>query len=561
MDEPATEITRRNDLDALRGFAMVLGIGLHASLSFFEMFWPVQDTAQSPALAWFFFAIHGFRMQLFFLISGYFTMMLFQRRGLRALIVHRLKRIALPLAIGMFTIVPLIDWSASWAVERGVASWMEEQAMSPAAVQRREELIEAGLVTAARAGDLSAVESLLASGQAPDTRDEKAITGLHWAAFGGHTEVMRALVAAGVDVNIGDGSDGRPLHWAAFFSRPESVEALLELGADPKALNGTKETPADTVRAAWGDETIGVLNFIGMLIGAKLDIERIAAARPQVRALLGVEDRAGSQTAAKLPADPEAVDDGQVFHHLWFLWFLIQLVALFAVFAGLGSRIPALARVGEFVRSPLGLGMLVVLTIVPQLQMGAALPIPSFGPDTDSSWLVAPHLLGYYALFFFFGVGSYRVDGTGLRYRGFSMLALPLAFFGLLPIAMQIIFEPEQASIWLGADRLRAAEAAIETLYPWLVSFGMIGLFRVLLSRRNAAVRYLSDASYWMYLIHLPLIFIAQAWIRDLDASVWLKFSAVTCGVTAVSVISYAILVRPTPIGTLLNGRRKRSIG
>lgn len=561
MDEPAIEITRRHDLDALRGFAMVLGIGLHASLSFFEMFWPVQDTVQSPAFAWFFFATHGFRMQLFFLISGYFTMMLFQKRGLRALVLHRVKRIALPLAIGMFTIVPFVEWSASWAVERGIASWMEEQANGPAAIERREELIEAGLVAAARAGDLPAVESLLEAGATPELRDEKAITGLHWAAFGGHTEVMRALVAAGVDVNIGDGSDGSPLHWAAFFCRPESVEVLLELGADPERLNGTKETPADTVRSAYGDETIGVLNFIGMLIGAKIDLERAEAARPQVRALLGVEAGAGSQMAPKLPAETDSVNDGQVFHHLWFLWFLIQLVALFAVCAGLGARIPALARVGEFVRSPLGLGSLVALTLVPQLQMGAALPIPSFGPDTDSSWLVAPHLLGYYALFFFFGVGSYRVDGSGLRYRGFSMLALPLAFFGLLPIAMQIIFEPELAAEWLGADRMRGAEVAIETLYPWLVSFGMIGLFRVVLSRRSAAVRYLSDASYWMYLIHLPLIFIAQAWIRDVDASVWLKFIAVTGGVSAVSSISYAILVRPTPIGTLLNGRRKRSSG
>ena len=34
---------RWHDLDALRGFAMLLGIGLHASLAFFPSFWPVQD--------------------------------------------------------------------------------------------------------------------------------------------------------------------------------------------------------------------------------------------------------------------------------------------------------------------------------------------------------------------------------------------------------------------------------------------------------------------------------------------------------------------------------------
>lgn len=560
MDEPATEIARRHDLDALRGFAMVLGIGLHASLSFFEMFWPIQDSQKSTAFAWFFFATHGFRMQLFFLISGYFTMMLFQRRGLRALVAHRLKRIALPLAIGMFTIAPLVDWSATWAVERSIAVWQEQQASDPAEMQRRAELAEIGIVQAAREGNLEAVKAGLEAGQPVDGRDEKGITALHWASFGGHTEVIRALVDAGIDVNIGDGSNGRALHWAAFFARPESVAVLLELGADEVALNGSDEIPADTVRAPWGDETIGVLNFIGMLIGAKVDIERVEAARPEVRALLGVDGDPPAPLAAKLPEtqsnDPAAE---QVFHHMWFLWFLIQLVAVFALLAAIGKQLPETSRVLRLAQSPLGLSLIVALTVVPQLSMGAALPIPSFGPDTDSSWLVAPHLLGYYALFFFFGVASYRVDGTGLRYRSWAMLGIPVGFLLLLPVAMQVIFVPEQAATWLGADNLRAAEVALELIYPWLVSFGMIALFRVLLSSERRAVRYLSDASYWMYLIHLPLIFLAQAWVLDWEASVWNKFLAVTVGVTAVSVISYAVLVRPTPIGTLLNGKRKRS--
>ncbi len=69
---------RWHDLDALRGFAMLLGIALHASLSFFPGFWVALDsTADSDN--WFdelFHAVHGFRMPLFFLLSGFFSMML-----------------------------------------------------------------------------------------------------------------------------------------------------------------------------------------------------------------------------------------------------------------------------------------------------------------------------------------------------------------------------------------------------------------------------------------------------------------------------------------------------
>lgn len=54
---------------------MLLGIGLHASLSFFPSFWPAQDSTSDingpfDELLW---AIHGFRMPVFFLLSGFFT--------------------------------------------------------------------------------------------------------------------------------------------------------------------------------------------------------------------------------------------------------------------------------------------------------------------------------------------------------------------------------------------------------------------------------------------------------------------------------------------------------
>jgi len=38
---------RRNDLDALRSFAMTLGIAVHASLAFFQDPWPVHDSRPS----------------------------------------------------------------------------------------------------------------------------------------------------------------------------------------------------------------------------------------------------------------------------------------------------------------------------------------------------------------------------------------------------------------------------------------------------------------------------------------------------------------------------------
>ena len=98
---------RRNDLDALRSFAMGLGIALHASLAFFQSPWPVHDTRPSGLLPLLLLVVHGFRMQLFFLLSGYFTMLVYRRRGLKSLLEQRFARIVVPLMLAMATIGPL----------------------------------------------------------------------------------------------------------------------------------------------------------------------------------------------------------------------------------------------------------------------------------------------------------------------------------------------------------------------------------------------------------------------------------------------------------------------
>ncbi|MCP3469129.1 acyltransferase family protein [Bradyrhizobium sp. CCGUVB1N3] len=109
---PSSE--RLHALDAVRGFALLLGIVLHATLSFVPAptrFWFIQDTHQSMTLGLLFFAIHVFRMTTFFLMAGFFARMSFHRRGISGFVRDRLQRIGLPLVIGwpiVFTPMALI---------------------------------------------------------------------------------------------------------------------------------------------------------------------------------------------------------------------------------------------------------------------------------------------------------------------------------------------------------------------------------------------------------------------------------------------------------------------
>jgi peptidoglycan/LPS O-acetylase OafA/YrhL len=128
---PASE--RLHALDALRGGALLLGIVLHATLSFLPgsaQFWFVRDTHPSLLLGLLSFTIHVFRMTTFFVMAGFFARMSFHRRGTWGFIRDRLQRIALPLVIGwpiIFTPISLIVIWASYLPNggpvHGVRNW------------------------------------------------------------------------------------------------------------------------------------------------------------------------------------------------------------------------------------------------------------------------------------------------------------------------------------------------------------------------------------------------------------------------------------------------------
>ena len=110
---------RWHALDAVRGFALLLGVLLHASLSYLpgaEYWYIVADSSPSTALAALFFVIHCFRMLAFFLIAGFFARLALQRLGTQGFMRDRARRIALPLLAGWFpvfaAIVAVVVWAA-----------------------------------------------------------------------------------------------------------------------------------------------------------------------------------------------------------------------------------------------------------------------------------------------------------------------------------------------------------------------------------------------------------------------------------------------------------------
>ena len=109
-----TNDQRLHALDAVRGFALLLGVAFHAALSFMPGWppgiWAMNDNSPSQFLSDAAFVTHIFRMSLFFFIAGYFGRLLYQKLGASAFWANRGKRIALPLVAGWVVLFPLISF-------------------------------------------------------------------------------------------------------------------------------------------------------------------------------------------------------------------------------------------------------------------------------------------------------------------------------------------------------------------------------------------------------------------------------------------------------------------
>jgi len=544
---------RRHDLDALRGWAMLLGIVLHASLSFFPAPWWVQDSQKSGVLGLLFLAIHGFRMPLFFLLSGYFSMLIYQRRGLAALLRQRCLRILVPCLLGLVTVIPALHAVGAWAAAR---------APQPSAVGLPP------LFAAIRAGDEAGVQALLADGADVTEPDPVfQIRPLHWGALVGNLRIATDLLNAGAPLDEGDRQKNVPLNAAAFAGHARVVELLLERGANPNAVNFEGRYPIDVLEVPF-ETTAGIIEYLGM---PRPDPQKLAEGRQLARGILEPVTQRGLavvETTRKAGwldrlardyirgvrskrweitwrGEPFHLVTTGVFDHLWFLWFLIWMVAGFAIAVGIGWIRPRRGQgVGQ--ERSTGSGMLlgaIAATTLPQSLMGVDTPV--LGPDTSAGWLVPPHLLMYYGLFFAVGCWMQGAETTMRRWTGYWKWWLILALVILFPMAL----------VSLGS---RPWSVIVQPLYAWLMSLGCLGLFARFQSHPSPRMRYLSDSSYWLYVAHLPVVVWLQSLVTGLSGGAVLKFGLVLLVSIPLLLLSYQLLIRPTVLGWLLNGKIER---
>jgi len=89
-----------------------------------------------------------------------------------------------------------------------------------------------------------------------------------------------------------------------------------------------------------------------------------------------------------------------------------------------------------------------------------------------------------------------------------------------------------------------------------LFSFSFIGLAEKKFGSYNSILRFCSDAAYWMYLIHLPIVTFITFFMFQFSFFIEFKFLIASVLTTFICLISYKLFVRSTYIGLLINGKK-----
>lgn len=235
--------------------------------------------------------------------------------------------------------------------------------------------------------------------------------------------------------------------------------------------------------------------------------------------------------------------------HLWFLYHLLFLYLLTWCGRILLNR-QMLRWFSEL--KPNAVVALSILACVPALY-SVSVPFPA--PE----WIFpALWALWFYGVFFALGYACFSMPALLAGFSPFRHYYLLLGavsyalYYALLPATLTPQSQPE-GWLKLAMTVLESGSAVLWTLSAVLYA-------RRWLDWDSRALAYLSKVSFWLYIVHLPLLFLLQFLLIDLPLALWAKF-VISSGATLVlSLLGFHLLVAPTWLASILAGNRTRQM-
>ncbi|MEP5613464.1 MAG: acyltransferase family protein, partial [Cyclobacteriaceae bacterium] len=178
----------------------------------------------------------------------------------------------------------------------------------------------------------------------------------------------------------------------------------------------------------------------------------------------------------------------EVTYHLWFLYYLILLSLFTFLLALLLRRVPFLTKRIQgsfrwvFHRRALAIVIFTVITFLLMVyQWDYSVPTPlSFEPEFDA---------------FLFFLSFYLVGW--LLFKSKDLLVSIMKYDWILAITATVLY----SAMFVWSSYIDDVPTGLlYAVVTWLFIFGITGLFIRYMSTYSARMRYLSDASYWVYL-------------------------------------------------------------
>ncbi len=249
--------------------------------------------------------------------------------------------------------------------------------------------------------------------------------------------------------------------------------------------------------------------------------------------------------------------------HLWFLYYLAMFyAAVLAIRAGIAkldrngvfrARLDTIVRLlarSHLVPIAVAAPVAVCLYLTPNWILWGGIPTPDMGlvPKLPAS-------VAFGSAFVFGWIVHRQKDLLSIWQRGWAFYAAAAASLTVLSLWLV----QQAANPFAVEPAMTLAYAASYTLAIWAWVCGLIGIALRFFSSASVARRYLADASYWMYLAHLPVVFALQMIVLDWPLHWSVKFVGIVAVTVSILLLTYHLFVRNTIIGQVLNGRRRRS--
>lgn len=521
---------RFHALDATRAFALMLGVVFHAAWSFvspsvgFAFAAPVVDASANHGVGWFFYTSHSFRMQVFFLIAGFFARMLYQKRGTGGFTRHRLLRIGVPLVLGWFVLFPMVRAAWVWGGNVSGRNLME----LPLPVLFQLMFGKALMFVRAEQGGMFSLTHLW------------FLYYLLWL-YAIALSIRAVIVRAPESLRLRERAD----RVMAFIAKSPWAIAVLALatGGFLWRMEGWSgvDTPVGTLAPSIPVLVLyGTFFILGWLIHRQSGLLHAFARswKWQIAAGLAVSLGCymvtlnlsargyvvGSFRASYPYLSPDQIRDWGNF------------AATLKSPANSTNARPELAALWQR---------------LPELVRRTILQLPP-APSPNAKAGVCDQLnrlLTQDGLFSAAPAAPAAIPSAAQAHRLSTQHRATLENLFAGEIIPAPVTQPSYSAIKL-------AYSFGYALTMWLLVFGTIGFFHAVFPAHSPAWRYVADSAYWIYLMHLPLVAVLQGWLSTWTAPAFVKLPLLLGIAFAVLFATYHYLVRSTFAGVLLNGQK-----